>query len=49
MAKALNSKFEADSDYEPSEEELAMFADKPDFIENLRKYPNVCNIEVYEE
>jgi hypothetical protein len=36
MAKALNSKFEADSDYEPSEEELAMFADKPEFIENLR-------------
>ena len=36
MAKALNSKFEADSDYEPNEEELAMFADKPEFIENLR-------------
>lgn len=36
MAKALNSKFEADSNYKPNEEELAMFADEPGFIEKLR-------------
>jgi len=40
VAKALASKFEADSDYEPNEEELAMFADKPDFIERLRSQVN---------
>lgn len=40
VAKALASKFEADSDYEPNEEELAMFADKPDFIERLRDKVN---------
>lgn len=40
VAKALASKFEADSDYKPNEEELAMFADKPDFIERLRSQVN---------
>jgi len=40
VAKALASKFEADSDYEPNEDELAMFADKPDFIERLRSQVN---------
>lgn len=34
VAKALNSKFEADSDYEPSEDELEMLGSE--FIEKLR-------------
>jgi hypothetical protein len=34
MAKALNSKFEADSDYEPTEDELEMLGSE--FIEKLR-------------